>query len=159
VEALNAAVSQACFRLPYLPAEFRDDYYDWIDEETKSLKERNLFVTCLDYCGKAHSLFVNFLQDELKALGLFEEMEFTSHPWAAPRYAIPLPILGQIVGLDRNQDAHRDILQNIQNGQIDLRQVWEKKEAVGEEDYRRWLNEEYRAVEEEMARLVSSFEL
>lgn len=148
--ALEAATAEACRRLPYLPGAFHDGYdYDWIKEERKSLKDRKLFVTYQDDDGNEHSPFINFLQDELKALGLFEEhpIEFTpSCSWATPDYAVPAPILGPIVGLDPDNEADQGILERIQDGRIDLWEVLEKKKAAEAEEYRRWLEEKNQAV-------------
>lgn len=36
-------------------------------------------------------------------------------------------------------------------GRIDLQEVWEKKEATGAEEYRRWLDEQNQAITEELA--------
>jgi hypothetical protein len=155
VEALEAATAEACRRLPYMPGAFHDGYdYEWIDEERTSLKKRELFVTHQDSEGNEHSPFVNFLQDELKALGLFEKhpIEFwASYRGATPDYAVPTHVLGATVGLDPDNEADQGILEQIQAGRIDLMKVWEKKEATGAEEYRRWLEEQNQAVTEEFA--------
>lgn len=159
VAALEAATAAACRRLPYLPGAFREGYhYDWIDDERKSLKDRELFVTYQDDDGNEHSPFINFLQDELKALGLFEEhpIEFTASysSWATPDYAVPAPILGPIVGLDPDNEADLGILERIQDGRIDLWEVLEKKKAAEAEEYRRWLEEKNQAAIEDISRLL-----
>lgn len=155
VEALEAATAEACRRLPYMPGAFRDGYDDeWIDEERNSLWERELFVTHQDSEGNEYSPFINFLQDEFKALGLFEKypIEFTAlYRGATPDYAAPTHSFGATVGLDPDNEADQGILERIQDGRIDLWEVWEKKEATGAEEYRRWLEEQYQAVTEEMA--------
>ena len=154
VEALEAATAEACRRLPYMPGAFRDGYdYEWIDEERNSLKERELFVTHQDYEGNEYSPFINFLQGELKALGLFEKhpIEFwASYRGATPDYAVPTHVLGTNVGLDPDNEADQDILERIQDGRIDLREVLEKKNTTEEDEYRRWLEEKNRAITEEI---------
>lgn len=154
VEALEAATAEACRRLPYLPGAFRGGYhYDWIEDERKSLKHRELFVTYQDDDGNEHSPFINFLQDELKALDLFEKhpIEFTaSYSGATPDYAVPAHVLGANVGLDPDNEADQGILERIQDGRIDLREVREKKNTTGEEEYRRWLEEKNQTITEEM---------
>jgi transcriptional regulator with XRE-family HTH domain len=155
VKALEAATAEACRRLPYMPGAFRDGYRcEWIDEERNSLKERELFMTHVDYESNEHSPFINFLQDELKALGLFEEhpIDFTaSYRGATPDYAVPAHVLADTVGLDPDKEADQGILERIQDGQIDLWEVWENKETSGAEEYRRWLEEKNQAVAEELA--------
>jgi len=124
VKALEAATAEACRRLPYMPGAFRDGYdYEWIDEERNSLKERELFMTYVDYESNEYSPFINFLQDELKALGLFEEhpIDFTaSYRGATPDYAVPAHVLADTVGLDPDNEVDQGILERIQDGRIDL---------------------------------------
>lgn len=162
VKALEAATAEAYRRLPYLPGAFLDgnvhDWDGWIENERKSLEENELFVTYQDDDGNEQSPFINFLQDELKALGLFEEhpIEFTaSYSGATPDYAVPAHVLGANVGLDPDNEADQGILERIQDGRIDLGEVLEKKKAVEAEEYRRWLEEKNQAVTEE---LTSRFE-
>ncbi|WP_200376127.1 helix-turn-helix domain-containing protein [Thiocystis violacea] len=152
VGELEAATAEACRRLPYLPGAFHDGYrYDWIEEERKSLRERELFVTYEDDEGEEHSPFINFLQDDLKALGLFEEhpIEFTaSYSGATPDYAVPTYVFGANLGLDPDNKADQSTLERIQDGLIDLSEVWEKKQSADVEEYRRWLEEQSQAVAE-----------
>ena len=163
VEALEAATAEACRRLPYMPGAFYYGYnYDWIEDERKSLEDRELFMTHQDDEGNEHSPFINFLEDQLKTLGLFENdpIELTStYRGATPDYAVPARFLDPIVGLEPDDEADLEILERIQDGRIDLQKVVEKKEAAEPEDYRRWLEEQNRAVNEEMAsrRIRTSF--
>jgi len=155
VEALEAATAEACRRLPYMPGAFRDGYdYEWLDEERKSLDKNELFMTHQDFEGNEYSPFINFLQDELKALDLFQKptpIELTaSYRGATPDYAVPTHVLGANVGLDPDNEADQSILERIQDGQIDLREVMEKKKAAEAEEYRRWLEEKNRAITEEI---------
>jgi len=154
VEALEAATAEAYRRLPYMPGAFRDDYdYERIDEERNSLKKRELFMTHEDSEGNEYSPFINFLQEELKALGLFEEhlIDFTaSYRGATPDYAVPAHVLADTVGLDPDNEADQGILELIQDGQIDLREVWENKKTSGAEEYRRWLEEKSQVIREEL---------
>ena len=136
----------------------------WIDEERNSLRERELFMTYEDYEGNEYSPFINFLQDELKALDLFEEqpIELTaSYRGATPDYAVPTHVLGATVGLDPDNEADQGILERIQDGRIDLREVLEKKNTTEQDEYRRWLEEKNRAITEEIeaqfARSMSGF--
>jgi transcriptional regulator with XRE-family HTH domain len=163
VEALEAATAEACRRLPYMPGAFHGGYDDeWLDEERKSLEKNELFMTHEDSEGNEYSPFIHFLQDEIKALGLFEEhpIEFTaSYRGATPDYAVPTPVLGDTVGLDPDNEADQGILERIQDGQIDLREVWEKKEAAEAEEYRRWLEEKNQAVTEEWVSRIKPLRL
>ncbi|WP_295583711.1 helix-turn-helix transcriptional regulator [uncultured Lamprocystis sp.] len=160
VAALEAATAEAYRRLPYLPGAFRYGYDDdWIEAERKSLEKRDLFVTYQDDDRNEHSPFINFLHDELKTLGLFQKhpIEFeASYSGATPEYAVPTHVLGDTVGLDPDNEADQRILYRIQDGRIDLREVWEKNKATGAEEYRRWLDEMNQAATEELA---SRFEL
>jgi transcriptional regulator with XRE-family HTH domain len=164
VAALDAAAAEACRRLPYMPGAIRNGYdYEWIDEERNSLKEKELFMTHGDDEGNEYSPFIQFLRDELDALELFQKqpIEFTvSYRGATPDYAVPTHVLGANVGLDPDNEADQGILERIQDGRIDLKEVWEKKQNTGEEEYRRWLEERYQAINEEMEaqreRMISS---
>ena len=166
VKALEAATAEAYRRLPYLPGAFLDgndhEWYEWIEDERNSLKKNGLFVTYQDDDGNEHSPFINFLQDELKALCLFEEhpIEFTaSYSWATPDYAVPTHTLGKYVGLDPDNEADQRILEWIQDGRIDLREVLEKKKAVEAEEYRRWLEEKNQVITEEIESHFKSLRL
>lgn len=154
VEALEAATAEAYRRLPYMPGAFYDGYdYEWINEERKSLAENELFMTHQDHEGNEYSPFIKFVQDEVKALGLFEEhpIDLTaSYRGATPDYAVPAHVLGANVGLDADNETDQGILEQIQNGRIDLWEVLEKKNTAGEEEYRRWLEEQNQVVTEEM---------
>jgi hypothetical protein len=104
--------------------------------------------------GDEYSPFIHFLQDELEELGLFEEhpIEFTiSYRGATPDYAVPTHVFGANLGLDPDNEADQGILERIQDGRIDLQEVWEKKQATAEEEYRRWLEEKNQAVTAELA--------
>ncbi len=155
VAALEAATAAAHRRLPYLPGAFHDGYdYDWIEAECKPLEKNDLFVTYRDDDRNDHSPFINFLHDEIKKLGLFEKhpIEFeASYSGATPEYAVPTPVLGDTIGLDPDNEADQRILERIQDGQIDLREVCEKKETAREEEYRLWLEEKNQAATEEWA--------
>ncbi len=154
VWALEAATAEALRLMPYMPGAFRDGYkYDRIEEERTSLKEKELFMTHQDEEGNEYSPFINFLQDQLKTLGLFEKdpIEFTSlYRGATPDYAIPTGILGPIVGLDPDNETDHRVLEWIQDGRIDLWEVVKKENEATEEDYRRWLTEKHQAIEEEI---------
>jgi transcriptional regulator with XRE-family HTH domain len=153
VAALEAATAEACRRLPYMLGAIRNGYdYVWIDEERNSLKEKEWFMTHEDDEGNEYSPFIHFLQDELKALGLFDKhpIEFSaSYRGATPDYAVPTHVLGANVGLDPDNESDQDILEQIQDGLIDLREVWKKKVATDAEEYRRWLEEKCQAINEE----------
>jgi len=154
VEALEAATAEACQRLPYMPGAFRDGYdYDKIDKERKSLKDRKLLMTHQDDEGNEYSPFVNFLQEQLKTLGLFEEdpIDFFSYHGTTPDYAIPARVLAPAVDLDPDDEADQEILKKIQDGRIDLRDVAEKRNTAEPEDYRGWLEERNRVIAEEFA--------
>jgi transcriptional regulator with XRE-family HTH domain len=155
LQALEAATAEACRRLPYMPGAFHDGYdYDWIEDERKSLKDRELLMTHQDDEGNEYSPFVYFLEDQLKTLGLFEDdpIDFSfSYRGATPDYAIPAPILGRIVGLEPDNEADQAILEKIQDGRIDLQDVVEKKNTAEPEDYRGWLEERNRVIAEELA--------
>ena len=118
-----------------MPGAFHDGYdCEWIDGERNSLKKKRLFVTHQDDEGNEYSPFINFLQDELKAIGLFEKhpIEFTArYRGATPDYAVPAHVLGATVGLDPDNEADQGILERIQDGRIDLREVREKKIPLG----------------------------
>ena len=157
VAALEAATAEACRRLPYLVSALYAPGYDysWFGNEYKALENREVFVTHWDDDGNQRSPFINFLKDELKALGLFEKhpIEFTaSYSGNAPDYAVPTPVLGANVGLDPDNETDQEILERIQQGKIDLREVLKRKKATSEEEYRRWLEEQNQAVTEEHRR-------
>jgi transcriptional regulator with XRE-family HTH domain len=155
VAALEAATAEACRRLPYMSGAFRDGCdYNWIRDERRSLKERELLMMHQDDEGNEYSPFIHFLQDELKALGLFEKhpIEFwASYRGATPDYAVPTHVLAANVGLDPDNEADQGILERIQDGRIDLQEVWKKKVAADAEEYRRWLEEKCQAINEERA--------
>jgi transcriptional regulator with XRE-family HTH domain len=158
LEALDAATAEACRRLPYMRGAFRDGYhYDWVEDERKSLKDRELLMTHQDDEGNEYSPFVNFLEDQLKSLGLFEAdpIDFSfSYRGATPDYAVPARVLAPIVDLEPDNDADQEILEKIQDGRIDLRDVVEKKNTAELEDYRGWLEERNRVIAEELASVL-----
>ncbi|WP_295392577.1 helix-turn-helix transcriptional regulator [uncultured Thiodictyon sp.] len=153
LQSLDAATGEAHRRLPYMRAAFWDHYdHDWVHRERKSIEESDVFEDYRDEDGEELSSFINFLQDELKELGLFQEspIEFESRYRTAPYYEVPMEVLGSIVGLDPGIKPDRSVLGWIQHGQINLGEVSEKKDQMAEEDYRRWIDEKYRSVTEEL---------
>jgi transcriptional regulator with XRE-family HTH domain len=108
IEAVTENVHQ---RHPYM----RDTYFsdkDWIATERKSLDDREVYEQYIDDEQREMSPFVDFLEKELKALGLFQKhpIEFFSDYKTAPDYAIPVEIIAPIVGLDINDEAHQRAL-------------------------------------------------
>ncbi len=156
IQALEVATSDAYGRHPYMRGAFFDGYdHDWIATERKSLKEREVYEQYIDDERREMSPFVDFLEKELEALGLFQKhpIEFFSNYRTAPDYAIPVDILASALGLDATDEADLRALERIQDGQIDLREVWEKKEQTNEEEYRRWLADQAQAVEQKLKAL------
>lgn len=155
LEALGAVTEEARRRMPYMPGAFHGGYdYDPIEEERKSLAERELFMTHEDDEGNEYSPFINFIEDQLKTLGLFENdpIEFTSlYRGATPDYAVPMGVLSHVVGLGPDNEADQKILARIQDGQIDLQKAVEKKKTAGAEELHSWLEEQYQAVTEVLA--------
>jgi transcriptional regulator with XRE-family HTH domain len=153
VQALEAATGEACRRLPYMPGAFRDGYdYEWVNRERTSIEGLEVYEEYIDDAGEQRSPFVDFLEKELKALGLFQNhpIEFGSSYRGAPSYAIPAETLAQFLDLNAADEAHRHTLERIQEGRIDFREAFEKKESVTQEEYRHWLTDKSNALEQEL---------
>lgn len=160
VQALEDATRDACRRLPYLCGAFRDGYlYDWIEEERKSLERRDVYAEYVSDEGEEMSPFVDFLEKELKTLGLFQKypVEFSSRYRSNLHYAIPVESLARLLGLDAADDSDRGALELIQEGDIDLRQALEKKKEADEEGYQSWLDEQCAVVKEKRQSFLDDF--
>jgi transcriptional regulator with XRE-family HTH domain len=160
--AFEDATSDAMERLPYMRGAFYGHYdWEWIAAERKSLDEREVYEQYVDDEGEEMSPFVDFLEKELKSLGLFQEhpIEFSSSFRGAPGYAIPVESLARALDLDAADEADQSVLDLIQDGRIDLWQVWEKKSETTKEDFRCWLDEKRQAAEEDRRRRLPKFML
>ncbi|MEA1051889.1 helix-turn-helix transcriptional regulator [Lamprobacter modestohalophilus] len=140
-------------RVPYMADAFLDFCdWEWIEAEQESLQQREVFVDYVNTNGEESSPFVAFLESELNDLGLFRKypIEIRFGLGGTPLYAIHEGILAQLTGLDPSDEADRRLLELIQEGQIDLAQAIEKKDAGTQDDYRIWLDEQRQAIEDKI---------
>lgn len=165
MQSLKTATDDANRRLPYLDGAFFDNYdQDRIETERKWLRERRVFEShVFENDDEEHgwlmwekSPFANFLEKELKALGLFKNPIVIDNfgEMGVPDCTITVEYLAHDLGLDFTDKADQRTLKLIQNGDIDFLQAKEKKKEAPEEDYRRWLTEQKAEVEEEHRRRI-----
>ncbi len=155
LQGMKDAQTNALTRASYMRGAFYDVYdHERIDAEKESLKNRRIFEEYEDEDdeGEMMSPFVDFLRKELDEFGLFREypIDFQSYFWRAPEFEIPVEIISPFIDLDASSEADQRALKLIQEGHIDLLQVWKKKEEATNEEFRNWLADECQTVEENL---------
>jgi transcriptional regulator with XRE-family HTH domain len=166
-QALDAAVKEtdhaaasARGAAPHLFQAFWPGYDDdAIEQERKWITERRVFgwpdYSSEDDNGAEYSPYVNYLKkllEELPKWGAEENPnpwveEISSRYFGAPDYEFSTDLLQEVTGISGDGESEQLMLRRIQQGYIDLGEVWSKKKELEESDYRAWLKDQHQKVE------------
>jgi transcriptional regulator with XRE-family HTH domain len=158
-EALAAAEKQAddaaAFAnnaMPYMRGAFYvGNDYEWIENERSSIESRNIFQSWWSDDGEEMSPFVTYLTHMLeKEITSAAAAGWTVEPNSpdAPIYECPSEWIRKLAGLSEEDQKDKDIVDYIQSGEIDLKEVRTKKAALPDHEYRSWLDTEFQKVDE-----------
>ena len=128
---------------------------DLLEEEEKSLRERDVFGSLIEYEYRSdddEGPFVHFVRGLTEGLpqGAITDIESYGGDMIYG-YQIADDTLHELTGITEDEEGGK-ILSNLRSGGIDLGKCLSKKEELPEDDYRQWLRDAQAEVEAALER-------
>lgn len=161
----EAAVQESIKAAPHLaPAFFRPyDHDETIESELQSIMRREVFGPKDSFDVEEHNPYVTYLVRLIKGLpeGLVEDL--SPNYFRAPDYRIAEDTLREITGISGKTENDQELLEFISQGDIDLRELLNKKQKLADKDYSDWLSKQREDAktkrEEQLYELLGEIEL